>query len=77
MSCLVKVHGDAKLIVKLERLGPDHPSKPEAVVAVYLLRLRRNIQDVLPLIQRPHILTCSTNSAVRLNIYHHMVKNLE
>lgn len=43
MSCLVIVHGDTELVVKLERMGPDDSSEPEAVVGINLLRFCCNV----------------------------------
>lgn len=54
---LVVVHGHAQLVVELERLSPDDPSEPEAVIAVDRLCLRGNVQNVLLFVQRTHILT--------------------
>lgn len=57
LSDLVIVHSNIKLIFKFERLSPDDPSEPEAVVGVDHFRLCRNIQDVLVFVQRAHALT--------------------
>lgn len=38
MSYLVIVHCDTELVVKLQRMGPDDSSEPEAVVGINLLR---------------------------------------
>lgn len=54
---LVIVHGNTELIVKLERLSPDDPSDPEAVVGVDYLRLCGHVQDVLVFVEGTHILT--------------------
>ena len=55
---LVIMHGDTELVVKFERLCPDDPPEPQTVVTVHWLRLRSNVQDVLPLIEGTDILTC-------------------
>lgn len=60
VSYLIVMNCNAEFVVKLQSLSPNDSPEPEAVVAVNLLRLRRNVQDVLPLVQRTHILTCGT-----------------
>lgn len=59
---LIIVHGDIKFVVKSESQAPYDSSKPQTVVGVHRLCLRRNVQDVFALIQGTDILTYTTDT---------------
>lgn len=54
---LIIVHGDIQFIVKFESQAPYDSPEPQAVVGVHRLCLCSDVQDVLALVQRTHILT--------------------
>lgn len=55
---LVVVHGHVQLIVKLERLIPEHTPEPEHVAPIHLLHLRGHVQDVGTAAKWAHMLAC-------------------
>lgn len=60
---LIVMHGDIKLIVELQRLGPDDAPVPEHEVAVHLLHFYGDIKNILLLVQRPDVLICKGEMA--------------
>jgi len=76
---LVILHGDTELILKPERLSPDDPSEPEAVVGVHRLGLCGHVQDVLVFVQRTHTLTCVKHTEwmlTRRDVYIYVTRDL-